>query len=104
MPELIVMVGLWWGVGAALNYFFDLPIALVTILVITAVLFVWQVFQARKSNREYAGFIASHSAEELDSASLTQAQQVGAGQPATRSESNSEGSGKPQPESEGRSQ
>lgn len=29
MPELIVIVGLWWGIGAALEYFFDLPVALV---------------------------------------------------------------------------
>jgi hypothetical protein len=33
----------------------------------------------------------------------TKAEQAGAGQPATRSESDSEGSNKPQPESEGRS-
>ncbi len=104
MPELIVMVGLWWGVGAALKYFFDPPIALASILVITAVLFVWQIFQARRSNREYARFLAEHSVEAMTSASQTQeAQQAGTGQPATRSQSKSEGGDKPQLEAEGRS-
>ena len=58
MPELIVMVGLWWGAGATLKYFFDLPIALISIFVISAIMFIWQVFQLRKSNREYARFVA----------------------------------------------
>jgi hypothetical protein len=31
MPELIVIVCLWWGIGAALEYFFDLPVALVSL-------------------------------------------------------------------------
>jgi len=88
MPELIVMVGLWWGVGATLKYFFDLPIALIAILVISAFLFIWQVFHARKSNREYATFISEHSGDSGTSAPQKyQAQQAGGGQPATRSES-----------------
>ena len=68
MPELIVMIGLWWGVGATLKYFFDLPVALITIIVISAILFVWQVILARRSNREYAKFIAEHAAESVTSA------------------------------------
>lgn len=102
MPELIVMVGLWWGVGAALKYFFDLPIALFAILVITAVLFVWQIFQARKSNREYAKFIATHPIEAMTSDPQIQAQQDVAPQSATRFESDSEGGDNPQPDSESR--
>ncbi|MGJ8697982.1 MAG: hypothetical protein ACSHYF_16810 [Verrucomicrobiaceae bacterium] len=60
MPELIVMVGLWWGAGAALKYFFDLPIALIAMISISSLLFIWQVIQARRSNREYAQFVANH--------------------------------------------
>lgn len=92
MPELTVVVGLWWGVGAALKHFFDLPIALAAILVITAFLFIWQVFQARKSNREYAKFIATHPIGAMTSDPQIQAQQGASPQPAARSESDFSGS------------
>ena len=59
MPELIVMVVLWWGVGAALKYFFDLPIALIAMISTSSLLFIWQILQARRSAREYALFVAS---------------------------------------------
>jgi hypothetical protein len=60
MPDLIVMVGLWWGVGAGLQYFFGLPKALVVVVAVSAILFVWQILQARRSNREYSQFVAEH--------------------------------------------
>ena len=68
MPELIVMVGLWWGVGATLKYFFDLPIALMSVLGISAVLFILQILQARKSSREYVRYLAEHSRQSVRSA------------------------------------
>ena len=79
MPELIVMVGLWWGVGATLKYFLDLPIALIVVLGISVVLFILQVLQARKSNREYVKYLAERSRESVQSAPQNnqEAQQVG---------------------------
>ena len=61
MPELIVIVILWWGIGAALEYFFYLAVALVSLLLVTAVLFIMQIIQARKSKREYAVFLAGRT-------------------------------------------
>jgi hypothetical protein len=61
MPELIVIVGLWWGIGAALEYFFDLPVALVSLLVVSVILFMIQILHARKSKREYASVIAART-------------------------------------------
>ena len=86
MPELIVMICLWWGVGAALEYFFDLPTALIVVCAVSALLFIWQLLQARKSNREYAQFVAQHDVGSAKCPS-NQSEQGGAGQPATRSES-----------------
>jgi len=63
MPELIVIVGLWWGIGTALEYFFDLPVALVSLLVVSAILFIMQIIQARKFKREYAIFLAARTVE-----------------------------------------
>ena len=61
MPELIVIVILWWGIGAALEYLFDIAVALVSLLVVSAVLFIIQIIQARKSKREYAVFLAGRT-------------------------------------------
>ena len=61
MPELIVIVILWWGIGAALEYFFYLAVALVSLLLVTAVLLIMQIIQARKSKREYAVFLAGRT-------------------------------------------
>jgi len=60
MPELIVMVGLWWGSAAGLKYYFGLPASLVTVLAVATCMFIWQILQTRKSNREYAQFVAEH--------------------------------------------
>lgn len=60
MPNLIVMVVLWWGVGTGVQHFFGLPIALIVLLAISLNLFIWQVISARRSNREYAQFLADH--------------------------------------------
>ena len=60
MPNLIVMVVLWWGVGTGVQHFFGLPIALIVLLAISLILFVWQVISARRSNREYAQFLDYH--------------------------------------------
>lgn len=80
MPELIVMIGILWGVGSALKYFFDLPIALISILVISAIFLIWQIILARKSNREYATFLAEHTGKAMSSATAKnpEAQQVAA--------------------------
>ena len=61
MPELIVSVILWWGIGAALEYFFYLAVALVSLLLVTTVLLIMQIIQARKSKREYAVFLAGRT-------------------------------------------
>ena len=63
MPELIVIVALWWGIGAALVYFFNLPVALVSLLVVSAILFIMQIVRALKSKREYAMFLAARADE-----------------------------------------
>jgi hypothetical protein len=63
MPELIVIVILWWGIGAALEYFCDLAVALVSLLGVSAVLLIMQIIQARKSKREYAVFLAGRTVE-----------------------------------------
>jgi len=61
MPELIVMVVLWWGTGAGIRYFFGLPASLIGLLAVSALLVIFQIIQARKSNREYALFVAEHA-------------------------------------------
>jgi len=60
MPELIVMVALWWGAGAGLKYFFGLTASLIVVLAVSAIMFIWQILEARKSNREYAQFLGEH--------------------------------------------
>jgi len=60
MPELIVMVALWWGAGAGLKYFFGLPASMIVVLAVSTLMFIWQILQALKSNREYAQFVAEH--------------------------------------------
>ena len=60
MPELIVMVALWWGVGAGIRFLFGFPVSLIILAAVSAILVILQIIQASKSNREYALFLAEH--------------------------------------------
>ena len=60
-----------------LEYLFDIAVALVSLLVVSAVLFIIQIIQARKSKREYAVFLAARTAKVGNSSPNKQeAQQV----------------------------
>lgn len=63
MPDLIVMVLIWWAVTAGIKSYFGLKMSLTIVLVLSTILFIQQLYLSRKSNREYDLFIKEHLAK-----------------------------------------
>ncbi len=50
--SIILMPLIWWGACLGLKCFWGLTIALIVVITISIILFLWNVYIAQKSNRE----------------------------------------------------
>jgi hypothetical protein len=63
LPDIIVMIPLWWAAGSGLDYLFGFQVAIILVISISLMIFTLSIRNSVISNREYKAFLYEHEAK-----------------------------------------